>query len=122
MNFAKKELKIAQLNNLKKFFERVVLIKIIQKKIQIAQTQFEKKRKSTKKIKRKKKVLNALNSILYTKTKLKRHKMLLKWIEQQRREIVNDLVNIEKKTIKLDQKNRFENASKLSCNESIKVQ
>jgi hypothetical protein len=41
MNFAEEKLKVARLNNLKEIFERVVLIKMIQKKIRIAQTQFE---------------------------------------------------------------------------------
>ena len=41
-------------------------------------------------------VINGLNSILCIKEKMKRHNVLLKWIEQQRREIANNLADIEK--------------------------
>ncbi len=49
MKFAKQELKIAQLNNLREIVERVVMIKMTQKEIRFAQTQFEKKRRVDKK-------------------------------------------------------------------------
>ncbi len=55
MKFAKKEYNVARLNNFKKIVEKVVLIKMTQKKIRFAQTQFEKK-KLTKKMKLKEKV------------------------------------------------------------------
>lgn len=75
---AKKKYNVVRLNNLKKIVEKIVLIKMIQKKIRFAQTQFEKKKESTKKIELKKKVISELNSISCIKEKMKRHKILLK--------------------------------------------
>jgi hypothetical protein len=72
LKFAEQELKIAQLNNLREIVERVVLIKMTQKKLQFAQIQFEKKSESTAKIELKKKIINEVNSISCIKKKMKR--------------------------------------------------
>jgi hypothetical protein len=67
----KEEYNVARLNNLKEIVERVVLIKMTQKEIRFAQTQFEKKKKSTEKMKLKEKVTSELISISCIKGKMK---------------------------------------------------
>ena len=57
------------------------------------------------------------------KKKMKRHNVLLKWIEQQRRKIVVNCAFIQKKNWwKSIEKNHFQNVSKLFCNESVNIQ
>jgi hypothetical protein len=69
---AEEEYNVAELNNLKEIVERAVLIKMTQKEIRFAQTQFEKKKKSTEKMKLKEKVISELDSISCIKEKMKR--------------------------------------------------
>lgn len=72
-------------------------LKMAQEEVRSAQTQFEEKRESTEKIELKGKVISGLSSISCIKGKMKRHSILLKWIEQQRREIASGPPDTEKK-------------------------
>ena len=97
MELAEEGYKAAQLNNFEEIVERAALIKATQKEIRSAQIQSEEARESTEKIELKGKVLSALSSIPLTRGKMKRHNILLEWIEQQRQEIASDCADIEKK-------------------------
>lgn len=79
--------KAVRLDNLGETVERAALIKVAQEDVRSAQTKFEEEKESTEKIELKGKMLNALSSISCIKGKLRRHNVLLEWIEQQRREI-----------------------------------
>ncbi len=68
-----------------------------QEELRSAQIQFEEARESTEKIELKGKVLSALSSIPLTRGKMKRHNVLLEWIEQQRREIAASCAPTQKK-------------------------
>lgn len=101
---AKKEVEVAEegyqaarLDNLGETVERAALIKVAQEELRSAQIQFEEARESTEKIELKGKVLSALSSIPLTRGKMKRHNVLLEWIEQQRREIAASCVPTQKK-------------------------
>lgn len=84
VNFAEEGYEAARLDNIGETFERATLIKVAQEEVLFAHTQFEEARESTEKIELKRKVISALSSISCTKGKMKRHNILLEWIEQQR--------------------------------------
>ncbi len=77
IKFAEEEYNAARINNFEATVERVVLIKIIQKETRFAQIQFEKTRKSAEKIKLKRNIINALNSISLARDKIKQYNILL---------------------------------------------
>ena len=87
VEFAGEGLKAAQLDDIGETIERATLIKVAQEEVQSAQIRFQEARESTAKIELKGKVVSVLRRILDTKGKMKRHNVLLEWIEQQRREI-----------------------------------
>jgi len=96
VEFAEEGLKAARLDNLGETVERATLIKVAQEEVRSAQTQFEEAKESTEKIELKGKVLGALGSIPCVKGKMKRHSVLLEWIEQQCREIASGCADTEK--------------------------
>lgn len=96
VEFAEEGYKAARLDNLGETVERAALIKVAQEEVRSAQTQFEQARESTEKIELKGQVVSALSSIPLTRGKMKRHNILLEWIEQQRREIAGGRADIEK--------------------------
>lgn len=77
------------MDNFEETVERAFLIKMAQEEVRSAQTQFEEEKESTEKIELKGKVISGLSSISCIKGKMKLHNVLLKWIEQQRREIAS---------------------------------
>ncbi len=81
---AKEVYNAARLDNFEETVERAFLIKMAQEEVRSAQTQFEEEKESTEKIELKGKVISGLSSISCIKGKMKRHNVLLKWIEQQR--------------------------------------
>ena len=89
MESAEEGYNAARLNNFGETVERAILIKMAQEEVRSAQTQFEEEKESTEKIELKGKVISGLSSISYIKGKMKRHNVLLKWIEQQRRKIAS---------------------------------
>ena len=95
LEFAEHGLQAARLDGFEEI-ERAVLIKMTQEEVRSAQTQFEKEKQSTEKVELKGKVISGLNSISCIKGKMKRHNVLLKWIEQQRREIASGPADTEK--------------------------
>lgn len=96
VEFAEQGYNAAQLDNLGETVERAVLIRMAQEEVRSAQTQFEEERESTEKMELKGKVISGLSSISCIKGKMKRHNVLLKWVEQQRREIASGPADIEK--------------------------
>ena len=96
LEFAQEVLKAAQSDDIKETIERAALIKAVQEEVRSAQTQFEEAKESREKIVLKGKVLSALSVMSHSTRKMERHKILLKWIEQQRREIADGHANIEK--------------------------
>ena len=89
LEFAEEGYKAARLDDIRETVERAALIKVTQEEVRSAQTQLEQARKSTEKMKLKGLVASGLGSISDTKRKMKRHNVLLEWIEQQRREIAS---------------------------------
>lgn len=89
LEFAEEGYKAAQLDDIRETVERAALTKVTQAEVRSAHTQFEQARKSTEKIKLKRLIASGLGSISDTKRKMKRHNVLLEWIEQQRREIAS---------------------------------
>lgn len=96
VEFAEEGYNAARLDNFGETVERAVLIKMAQEEVRFAQTQFEEEKESTEKIELKGKVISGLSSISCIKGKMKRHGVLLEWIEQQRREIASGPADTEK--------------------------
>lgn len=96
VEFAEEVYNAARLDNFEEAVERAVLIKMVQEEVRSAQTQFEEKKESTEKIEIKGKVISGLSSISCIKGKMKRHNVLLEWIEQQRREIASGPADTER--------------------------
>ena len=95
MEIAEEVLKTAQSDDIRETIEKDALIKVVQEEARSAQVQFEEAKESTEKIVLKGKVLSALSSISLTARKMKRHNVLLEWIEQQRQEITSGCADIE---------------------------
>lgn len=79
MKFAKEVLKATRLDDLGETVEKAALIKLVQEEVRSTQTHFE---KCLKEIKLGREVRNKLVSISCTKGKIKRHNILLEWIER----------------------------------------
>ncbi|KAI4288699.1 MAG: hypothetical protein L6R35_002035 [Caloplaca aegaea] len=86
----------ARLDNLGEIVERAALIKMALGEVRSAQTQVEEAKEPLKKIRLKGAVISALGSIPLTRGKVKRHEVLLEWIEQQRQEIAGGCTDVEK--------------------------
>ncbi|KAL9606106.1 MAG: hypothetical protein Q9179_000732 [Wetmoreana sp. 5 TL-2023] len=97
VKFAEKGYNAARLDNFGETVERAALIKVAQEEVRSAQIQFEQAREWREKMELKEKVASALSWIPLTRGKMKRHNILLEWIEQQRREIASGLANISRK-------------------------
>lgn len=96
VEFAEEGYIAARLDNLGETIERAALIKVAQEEVRSAESQFEQAKVSTEKIELKRKVISALSSISCIKGKIKRHNVLVEWIEQQRREIASRCADTEK--------------------------
>ncbi|KAI4086276.1 MAG: hypothetical protein L6R37_008433, partial [Teloschistes peruensis] len=86
----------ARLDNVGETVERAVLVKMAQGEVRSAQTQLDEAKEPLEKIRLKGRVISALGSIPLTRRKVKRHEVLLEWIEQQRQEIAGGCANTEK--------------------------
>ena len=93
VKFAKEVLKATRLDDLGETVEKAALIKLAQEEVRSAQTHFE---KCLKEIKLGREARSELDSISCTKGKIKRHNILLEWIERQRREIAGGRADTEK--------------------------
>ena len=96
VGFAEEGYKAAQSDDIRETIERAALIKVAQEEVRSAQAHFEEARELTEKIKLKGKVISALSYIPLIRGKIKRHNVLLEWIEQQRRKIAGGRADIEK--------------------------
>ncbi|KAL8973570.1 MAG: hypothetical protein Q9197_002193 [Variospora fuerteventurae] len=97
VEFAEEAYDAARLDNLGETVERAALIKMALGEVRSAQTQVEEAKEPLKKIRLKGAVISALGSIPLTRGKVKRHQVLLEWIEQQRQEIAGGCTDVEKK-------------------------
>lgn len=96
VEYAEEGYKAAQSDEIRETIERAALIKVTQEEVRSAQTRFEEARELTEKIELKGKVISALSYIPLTRGKIKRHNVLLEWIEQQRQKIAGGRADIEK--------------------------
>ncbi|KAL8900704.1 MAG: hypothetical protein Q9207_005571 [Kuettlingeria erythrocarpa] len=96
VEFAEEAYDAARLDNLGETVERAALIKMALGEVGSAQAQVEEAKESLEKIRLKGRVLSALGSIPRTRGKVKRHEVLLGWIEQQRQEIAGGCADVEK--------------------------
>ncbi|KAI4225864.1 MAG: hypothetical protein L6R40_008341 [Gallowayella cf. fulva] len=96
MEFAEEVYDAARLDNFGETVKRSVLIQMAQREVQSAQTQVEEAKEPLEKIKLKGKVISALSSIPLTRRKIKRHEVLLEWIERQRQEIAGGRADLKK--------------------------
>ncbi|KAL9015348.1 MAG: hypothetical protein Q9173_000039 [Seirophora scorigena] len=96
MEFAEEAYNAARSDNLGETVERAALIKMALGEVQSAQTQVEEAKEQLEKIQLKGALLSALGSIPRTRGKVKRHEVLLEWIEEQRQEIAGGCADIEK--------------------------
>ncbi|KAI4228463.1 MAG: hypothetical protein L6R40_008128 [Gallowayella cf. fulva] len=95
VEFAEEGYDAARLDNLGETVERAALLKMAQGEVRSAQTQVEEAKEPLEKIKLKGAVISVLGSIPLTRGKVKRHQVLLEWIEQQRQEIAGGRADIE---------------------------
>ncbi|KAL8648993.1 MAG: hypothetical protein Q9210_004661 [Variospora velana] len=86
----------ARLDNIGETVERAALFKMAQGEVRSAQTQVEEAKEPLEKIRLKGAVISALGSIPLTRGKVKRHEVLLEWIEQQCQAIAGGRADIEK--------------------------
>ncbi|KAL9025040.1 MAG: hypothetical protein Q9196_006068, partial [Gyalolechia fulgens] len=96
VKFAEEGYDAARLDNIGETFERAALIKMAQEEVRSAETQVEESKEPLGKIRLKGAVISALGSIPLTRGKVKRHNVLLEWIERQRQEMAGGRANIEK--------------------------
>ena len=96
VEFAEEGYKAARSDGLGETVERAAMIRMAQEEVRSARTQFEQARESTERTEFKGQVLGALGSIPCLKGKMKRHRILLEWIEQQRREIASGRADLKK--------------------------
>jgi hypothetical protein len=110
VDFAEEGLKAARSDNFGETIERVALVGIIQKELELARTQLEESKAVTQKIELQGKVVGALGWVSSAKRKFELHKILVEWIEQQRREIVSDCVKFYEDTGKTSSTGQAKNS------------
>ena len=98
VKFSEEVLEAARTEDLAPIVERAALIRRTQKEVRFAEFHVEEEKESTRVLDLKENVINALGSITSLKDGMKRLKILLDWIEQQRRELVGDSVNAGRKS------------------------
>ena len=95
LRLARHGLEAARSDEFAEKIERAVLVNMVQQELQSARIKFEKEKTSLERIREKGRVLSALGWIVSTKRKMEQHQVLLKWIEQQRREIISGCTSTE---------------------------
>ncbi|KAL8801323.1 MAG: hypothetical protein Q9182_004529 [Xanthomendoza sp. 2 TL-2023] len=95
VKFAAEVHEAARLDDLEETVERAALIKMAQGEVESAQTQIEEAKEPLRKIRLRGAVIGALGSIPLTRGKVKRHEVLVEWIEQQRQGIDGGRADIE---------------------------
>ncbi|KAL9123851.1 MAG: hypothetical protein Q9217_006760, partial [Psora testacea] len=90
VEFAEALLEAARTEDLAQTVERAALIKRTQKEVRFTEFHVEEEKELTKVLDLKRRVLDDLHSIQSLKGQMKRHNVLLDWIEQQRRELAGD--------------------------------
>lgn len=90
LEFAGELLEAARTEDLAPIVERAALIRRTQKEVRFAEFHLEEEKESTKVLDLKTGVIDDLHSITKLKGKMKRHNILLYWVERQRRELIDD--------------------------------
>ena len=93
VKLANQGLVAARSDDLGEVIERAALIRMTRNDVRSAQAQVEEEKASMEKLDLEGNVLGSLNTIRRIKEKMKRHNILLKWIEQQRRDSFTDVEN-----------------------------
>jgi hypothetical protein len=93
VKFAEEILKAAQSDSFGETIERAALSRIIQKEVESARTRLEESKALAEKVELKGKVVGALGRVSSTKREFELQKILVEWIEQQRRKLVLDCVS-----------------------------
>ncbi|KAL9028904.1 MAG: hypothetical protein Q9180_007098, partial [Flavoplaca navasiana] len=93
VEFAKELLEAARTEDLAPTVERAALIRRTQKEIRFAESHVEEEQELVKVLDLKRRVLDDLHSIQIVKGKMKRHNVLLDWVERQRLELAADSAN-----------------------------
>ena len=88
VEFAEELLEAARTEDLAQTVERAALIRRTEKEVRFAEFHVEEEKESTKIPDLQWRVLDSLHSIRCVKGKMKRHDVLLDWVERQRRELV----------------------------------
>ncbi|KAI9777433.1 MAG: hypothetical protein M1816_004723 [Peltula sp. TS41687] len=96
VGFAEEGLKAARSDDFGETVRRAALIKMVQEEILSAQAQFKESKELAEKTELRGKVISALDWVPSAKRNLERHKILLQWIERQRREITTGCADTEK--------------------------
>lgn len=96
LKFAENALKVARSDEFGETVEKVTLIETVRKEVESAQKRVDEEKEATEKLELRGKVLSALSWVPSARKKLERHKILLEWIELQRREIAARCANTEK--------------------------
>ena len=90
LKFAEAGLKAAQSDGFGEMIHRTALIRLIQKEVASALPRLDEARKLEGEVRLRGKVLGALCGVATIKRKLERHKVLLEWIEWQRRAMASE--------------------------------
>lgn len=90
VEFAEELLEAARTEDLAPTVERAALIRRAQKEIRFAESHVEEEQELVKVLDLKRRVLDDLHSIRIVKGKMKRHNVLLDWVERQRLELAAD--------------------------------
>ena len=98
LEFAEEVLEAARTEDLARIVERAALIRRIQKEVRFAEFHVEEEKESRRVLDLKWGVLDNLYSIPRLKGKMKRHNILLNWVEQQRRGLIGDNANAERES------------------------
>ena len=98
LEFAEEVLEAARTEDLAQIVERAALIRRTQKEVRFAEFHVEDEKESRRVLDLKWGVLDNLYSIPRLKGKMKRHNILLNWVEQQRRELIGDNANAERES------------------------
>ncbi|KAL9028026.1 MAG: hypothetical protein Q9180_007237, partial [Flavoplaca navasiana] len=93
VEFAEELLEAARTEDLGQTVERAALIRRTQKEMRFAEFHVEEEQESLKVLDLKRRVLDDLHSIQSVKGKMKRHSVLLDWVERQRQELAGNSAN-----------------------------
>lgn len=93
LEWAERGLKAAYSDDFGDTIERATLVRLVQKEVESAQTRLDEAQKSEREVKLRGDVLGGLCQVVNIRRKIRRQKILVEWIERQRRMIVSKGTN-----------------------------